>query len=480
MAEKEEMRVVDSVACRKRFTLLLLVLILFPLLPPTLNAQTYDAADFKRWLDELRPAARAAGVSDATFDHALGRIIPDCGQTGVFCGPPPSASDEPPAPAWTERAGLPKSCDKVSQKEFLEPARYFPENYIGRLVRAGQTLLGEMRANRPDTFRHILRVEHTYGVPVPILMGLWARETSFGEASLPHNAMVALVSLAYAGHEHRRPWMRRQLIAALRMLDEGRVAFGNFRSSWAGATGLTQIMPEEYLQFGADGDGDGVKDIWTSVPDALATTANILRHAGWRPRQAWGREVRLPEGWDCTREGRASRMPLGRWAEQSGIAPADRGMESTSALLTGDESMYPLTPAGAFGPAYLAGENFDVLRAYNPSDLYALFIGYVADRLGCDTEAAPCTFMRPWPASANPFEFSVENICRLQIGLKERGMLNGEADGLFGPQTRAAIGRWQKDQGGRPTCYPSRELFDQLTGEWKPEAMHKEGAPATP
>jgi lytic murein transglycosylase len=467
--------VFDSVACRGRFTLLIALILCF--IPATLHAQTHDAKDFANWLDALKPVARAAGVSEATFDHVLGRITPDCSQTGVFCGAPPSAQA---IPSWTQRTGLPKSCEKTTQREFLEPAAYFPEGHIGRLVRKGQTLLGDMRANRPDTFQHILKVEQTYGVPVPILMGLWARETSFGDASLPHNAVIALVSLAYAGHEHRRPWMRRQLIAALRMLDEGHIAFGNFRSSWAGATGLTQIMPEEYLQFGADGDGDGVSDIWTSAPDALATTANILRHRGWRARQGWGREVRLPEGWDCTRESRANRMPLRRWADQAGVALADRGAESTAALLTGEETVYPLTPTGALGPAYLAGENFDVLRAYNPSDLYALFIGYVADRLGCDTEAGPCIFTQPWPESANPFAFSVENICRLQLGLKEKGMLTGEADGLFGPQTRAAIGRWQKAQGGRPTCYPSRELFDQLTGDRKQEAMHKDGAPITP
>jgi lytic murein transglycosylase len=470
--------VIDSVACRLR-AMLSVAFILALFAPAPLSAQTYDRRDFTNWLDALKPVVKAAGVSEATFDHALARIEPDCTQTGVSCGAPQSAPTEP---SWSERTGLPKSCDKVSQREFLEPARYFPESYIAALVRKGQTLLSDMRRNRPDTFQNVLNIEQTYGVPVPILMGLWARETSFGDADLPHNAVVALASLAYAGPEARRPWMRRQLIAALRMLDGGYVPFNNFRSSWAGATGLTQIMPEEYLKFGADGDGDGIKNIWTSVPDALATTANVLRNMGWRPRQGWGREVRLPEtgdGWDCTREGRASRQSLRRWAEDPNIVPVDRGLESTSALLIGEESSYPLTPTGTLGPAFLVGDNFDVLRAYNPSDLYALFIGYIADRLGCDTEGAPCTFVHPWPQPENAFEFSVENICRLQLGLKANGMLPGEADGLFGPMTRAAIGRYQKAQGGKATCYPSRELFDQLGGDWKSEAMHQDGAPVT-
>jgi lytic murein transglycosylase len=453
------------------------------LIPSSARAQSHDAQntpdaqDFRIWADALKPAARAAGVSEATFDHVMGRLVPDCGQTGVSCGP---ARNEPAERSWTERAGLPNSCEKVSQKEFLEPAGYFPENHIGAMVRKAQAMLRDMRENRPDTYGHILAIERLYGVPVPILMGLWARETSLGEANLPHNAVIALASLAYAGPESRRPWMRRQLIAALRMLDEGFITFDRFRSSWAGATGLTQIMPEEYLQLGADGDGDGRKDIWSSAPDALATTANILRHRGWRAGLGWGREVRLPqtaEGWDCTREGRGNRLPLRRWAEQFGVAPVDRGMESAGPLLSGDEPVYPLTPAGALGPAFLVGDNFDVLRAYNPSDLYALFIGYVADRIGCDAENAPCVFTRPWPASANPFPFSVENICRLQIGLKQQGAIHAEPDGLFGPFTRAAIGRFQKAQSRRPTCYPGKELLDQLTGDWRPEAMHQDGAP---
>jgi hypothetical protein len=172
---------------------------------------------------------------------------------------------------------------------------------------------------------------------------------------------------------------------------------------------------------------------------------------------------------------------MSRWVEQHGIRPADSGAEAAGPLLAGDDSGFLLMPAGTLGPAFLAEDNFVVLHAYNPSDLYALFIGYVGDRLGCDTETETCTFTKPWPqAGEHAFAFSVENICRLQLSLKEKGMLNGEADGLFGPQTRAAIGRYQKAQGGKPTCYPSRELFDQLSGSWKEEAMHKEGMPVTP
>jgi lytic murein transglycosylase len=454
-----------------------------------LRAQPNLDQDFKAWLAELRPAALESGVSEAGFDRIFAGLAPNCEQTGVSCPSPAAdtgtATPEEPAapsrpPSFTERTGLPPSCNKVSQREFLEPAAYFPEEYLRRLIRKGQAMLEDLRSNRPETYGHIRRVEQTYGVPVSILMGLWARETAFGEAPLNHNAVVALASLAYAGGESRRPYMRRQLIGALKMVDSGAVSMEDFRSSWAGATGLTQIMPDEYLAYGVDGDGDGGIDIWTSPPDALATTANVLSRRGWKPHGGWGRAVQLPETADCTLEGRVNKRPMSRWADQHGIRAADRGGEAAGPVLTGEETGFLLMPAGTLGPAFLAEENFAALHAYNPSDLYALFIGYVGDRLGCDTETEACTFLKPWPqAGDSAFPFSVENVCRLQLSLKAAGALHGEADGLFGPQTRTAIGRWQKAQGLRPTCYPSRELFEQLRGAAKEEARHIEGKAAT-
>lgn len=440
-----------------------------------------EAERFQGWLRELKPAAVEAGVSETGFDRITGGLAPDCGQTGVFCG---AQASDAPQPSFTERTGLPKSCDKVAQREFLEPAGYFPDDYLRRLVRKGQVMLEDLRTNKPEIWQHILKVEETYGVPVPILMGLWARETALGDARLGYNAVAALGSLAYAGQEHRRAWMRRQFIAALKMVDRGDIAFDAFRSSWAGATGLTQIMPEEYLRYAVDGDGDGRKDIWASVPDALATTANVLKSHGWRAPGGWGRAVKVPapgETFDCTQEGRVSRKPAARWTEQLGLAPIAGPQEAASPPLNPDQTVWLLMPAGQSGPAFLVTENFDVLRDYNPSDLYALFIGTINDRLACDTADAPCGFAAPWPERGpDSFAFSVENICRLQLGLKARGVLLGEADGLFGPQTRTAIGRWQKAQGAAPTCYPTRPIFEELTGAVRAEAMQKTEGAATP
>ncbi len=445
------------------------------------GAESAGGEPFAAWLRELKPAALKAGVSQATFDRVFAGLAPDCNQTGVACGP---ASSEPAAPSWSERTGLPESCNKVPQKEFLEPAAYFPENYIRQLVEKGRGMLDDLRANHGETYHQILKIEETYGVPVPVLLGLWARETGLGEATLEHNAVVALASLAFAGPEQRRPWMRQQLIAALQMIERGDVGFEQFRSSWAGATGLTQIMPGEYLDFAADGDGDGRKDIWNSAPDALATTANILSQHGWQPHLAWGGEVQVPsvaEGWDCTIEDRGERRTLGRWAGQFGIRPAPQAGMSPSPKLREEDTAYLLAPAGTLGPAFLVTENFDALREYNPSDLYALFIGTISDRLSCAAEDESCGFAQSWPDEGpDAFTFTVENICRLQLSLKQKGILSGAADGLFGPQTRAAIGRYQRAKGMQPTCYPSRQLLEELSGSLRAEAMHRDAGAATP
>jgi hypothetical protein len=268
------------------------------------------------------------------------------------------------------------------------------------------------------------------------------------------------------------------------MVENGDIGFDAFRSSWAGATGLTQLMPEEYLHYGVDGDGDGRKDVWNSVPDALATTANILKQHGWGGPGGWGRQVRVPEpseSFDCTLEGRVSRRPAAEWTEQLHLTPLDGPSEAGSPPFNPDQPIWLLMPAGSSGPAFLVTENFEALRDYNPSDLYALFIGTINDRLGCDTEEKPCGFAAPWPASGpDSFTFTVENLCKLQLGLKQRGVLHGEADGLFGPQTRTAIGRYQKAQGAKPTCYPTRQLIEELSVAPRTEAMHSETTAATP
>lgn len=421
---------------------------------------------FDAWVAELWPAAQAKGVSRQTFDHVFAKMKPDCKIPGVYC---PGEKQTPGGKKLSERTGLPVSCNKVTQKEFLEPAKYFPPKYIRRLALRGREILQNLEKEGPRTHENLLEVEESFRVSRWMLMGLWGRETAFGEAKLDHNALQALASIAYAGYEARRDWFRNQLLAALKMVEDGHIGVPEFRSSYAGATGLTQIMPDEFLGFAVDGDRDGKRDIWNSIPDSLATTANVLKDRGWRADQhSWGYEIHLSKTnkkFDCTLENRSNRWPVKRWMQEYGVVRVPRhGVEEPDFPSTTNMG-YLVLPAGARGPAFLATQNFDVLRSYNTSDVYAIFVGHLADRVACDNENRQCNFYKSWPApSQDDFEFSVENLCRLQIALKKKGFLNGTPDGLFGVGTRVGIGRYQKSRKQQPDCYPTKSLFKELVG----------------
>jgi lytic murein transglycosylase len=299
-------------------------------------------------------------------------------------------------------------------------------------------------------------------------MGLWGRESAYGEASMKHNAIRALASHAYAGY--RQDFFRGQLIAALKMVDDGHISVDRFTSSYAGATGLTQIMPDEFVGFAVDGDRDGRRDIWNSIPDSMATTANVLKDRGWNSAaRSWGYEIVLPEPderFDCTMENRSNRWPIGRWQSEFGLKRVPRLGVEEPPFPNPDNTGYLVMPAGARGPAFLVTENFDVLRSYNTSDVYALFVGHLADRIGCDTASRECRFHKSWPKSTrDDFEFSVETLCRMQVALKEQGHLEGTPDGLFGVGTRVAIGRYQKATQRKPDCYPTQSLYKEIVGK---------------
>lgn len=420
---------------------------------------------FTAFVDGLWPEAKAAGVSRETFDRVFTGMAANCNQPDVHCGGGGGA--ERPRVPMGERTGLPSSCNKVSQKEFLQPEKYFPAAYMRRLALRGRDILANLQARDPKAYRDLMDIEANFRVPHLVLMGLWGRETAFGEAALEHNALQALASSAYAGIKSRRAWARQQLISALKMVERGDVSVASFRSSYAGATGLTQIMPTEYLGFAVDGDLDGRKDIWRSVADSMATTANVLKDRGWRSSErSWGYEVvgrRRPI--NCLMEGVENRWPLRRWMTEFGVQRVPRRDLDRPGFPNPENSGYLVMPAGTRGPAFLVTGNFDVLRRYNPSELYALFVGHLGDRIGCDTDKTECGFYTPWPqAGSNDFEFSVENICRLQMALRQGGFMTAQPDGLFGAQTRVAIGRYQVSRNQEPDCYPNRALFDSLVG----------------
>ncbi|MEJ2118653.1 MAG: lytic murein transglycosylase [Alphaproteobacteria bacterium] len=342
-----------------------------------LNNNALAEESFSTWVHKLWPEAQRAGVSKPTFDRIFARMTVNCHQPDVSCG----KSRQPRVPL-SDHTGLPATCNKVAQKEFLQPDKYFPPAYLRRLALRGREILRELKSKDRPVYRSITDVERNFRVSRLVLMGIWGRETAFGEAPLDYNAVQALASSAYAGIKSRRAFARRQLLAALVMIERGEVTYANFRASYAGATGLTQIMPHEYLKFAVDADLDGRKDVWRSVADSMATTANILKDRGWQSSdRSWGYEV-VSRGkmLNCTLEGPKNRWPIRRWMKEHGLKRVPRNDIEQPRFPNPANDAYLLAPAGTRGPAFLVTGNFDVLRRYNPSELYALFVGHCRSR----------------------------------------------------------------------------------------------------
>ena len=212
------------------------------------------------------------------------------------------------------------------------------------------------------------------------------------------------------------------------------------KSSWAGAMGQPQFLPSKYLDNAVDMDGDGARDIWKSVPDSLGSIANYLRRHGWAPGRRWGTEVDLPESVPCTLEGPDQSKTVAEWTKL-GVRAKDGALPGAP-----DATLHLMTPAGRTGPAFLVSKNFYVLKEYNESDLYALFVGHLADRL---KGGAPIQGKWTTPKGVGRAE-----IASMQRRLEARGHDVGTADGLIGFRTRVAVGRWQAGQGRAPTCFP--------------------------
>ncbi len=200
------------------------------------------------------------------------------------------------------------------------------------------------------------------------------------------------------------------------------------RSSWAGAMGLTQFMPSEYFTHAHDLDGDGNTDIFNSIPDALASAARQLKGKGWVPGETWGYEVRLSPRTDCSLEGPTQARPIAEWAKL-GVVRA-RGRPWTEKEL-GLEA-YLMSPAGGYGPSFLVLENYKVIRLYNMSDLYAVFVGHLADRI-----AGGGDFETPWGGVAPQ---KTRTISEIQERLKAQGYEVEKIDGKVGSNTRKLIG----------------------------------------
>ncbi|WP_246735768.1 lytic murein transglycosylase [Agrobacterium sp. a22-2] len=381
---------------------------------------------FRSWLNaDLWPQAEKSGVSRKVFDAATADLslnwdLPDLVSPGS--APPKDRSQ--------------------SQAEFSSPGAYFSEKRLQGLAGTGRSLA----AKHAGTLR---RIEATYGVPGSVIVAIWGRESGFGQAKLPHPAIEVLATKAFMST--RKDLFTRELISALHIVEGGDIAASKMMGSWAGALGQPQFLPTSYLKYAVDFDGDGHRDIWNSVPDSLASIANYLAKSGWQRGRDWGFEVSIPAGVSCTQEGPDKAQPLSKWAA-TGIKRIS-GKAFPKAEL-GERTMM-LMPAGTHGPEFLVSPNFYVIKEYNNSDLYALFIGNLADRIAHGGGA----FAGPWGDVGKMLR---SDVLAMQKALVAKGYDVGTVDGLPGFKTRRSLGDWQQKSGMAPTCYPDASLKAKL------------------
>ena len=387
-------------------------------MPATAQDRARVEAQFQDWLAQtVWPHAKAKGVSRATFNAAFDGVrlnwdLPDLVPPG-------------------SRAKTPK---RQRQAEFGAPAKYFNRGSVNGATATGRKLARQYAQT-------LARVERATGVPGHIILAIWGRESGYGRVAIPHNVFEVLGTKGFMST--RADYFTQELIAALQIAQAGHAPSGAMKSSWAGALGQPQFMPSSFLKYAADGNGDGRADIWRSEVDTLTSIGNYLARHGWVKGRDWGFEVRVPASVSCTLEGPDQGRPINRWAAMGVTRVNGKAFPTHEQRGEG----YLLMPAGRNGPAFIVTPNFYVLKDYNMSDLYALFVGHVGDRIAYGMG----DFEGRW---GNVGAMYRSDIAAMQRGLEAMGHDVGGANGLPGFKNRRSIGRWQEATGQRATCFP--------------------------
>ena len=372
------------------------------------HAKAEPAESFDGFIAALWPDAAARGISRATFDTAFAGVTADSRVIHAM----------------------------QRQPEYGKPIGV----YLAGLVSAANIAMGQRKsAQWADTLRLI---DQRFGVDPTILVSIWGIESSFGDGREHWDVFRSLATLAQA--RFQAPYFRDELLSALVILQQGHIARPQFIGSWAGAMGQCQFMPSSYLKYAVDFDGDGRPDIWTSVPDALASIANYVRKTGWQPHLPWGFEVVVPQGFDYAISRAAFRDWVGRgFKRAAGSALPDAG----EAIL--------FFPSGAAGPAFLVTDNFVVLKQFNNSDAYALAVGELSDRM-----RGRGPIRAAWPA--DDFQPSRTERMALQRRLADLGYKVDDFNGHLDFGLRDHLRELQRKFGMVPDGYPSRALLDRL------------------
>jgi lytic murein transglycosylase len=378
-----------------------------------LTAPPVSADEFPACLARLRAQAVQRGIAPATFDTHAARLQPDLSVLELL----------------------------DTQPEFTTPVW----DYLAALVDDERVDDGRAMLER---WRDVLqKVEKRYGVDPATVVAVWGVESNYGRSLGKRPLLISLGTLACMGR--RQNYFRGEFLDLLKIIDEGHIPPERLTGSWAGAFGQTQFMPSTFLRLAADFDGDGRRDLVDNAADALASTANFLRRGGWKSGETWGFEVRLPAGFDTSLAGRRNKRPMSTWAAR-GVKLADGGP-----LPDGGPDRALVLPAGAKGPAFLTGKNFDVIYGYNAAESYALAIAHLSDRL-----RGGGAFRTPWPTDDPGLSRAGRR--ELQRLLIARGHDIGEADGMIGAKSRRAIAQEQEALGRKADGRASSWILETL------------------
>ena len=387
---------------------------------PVDSLEVEHSQKFALWVAEFSTQARAAGIDEATlhiaFDHV--RFVPSV-----------VASDR-------------------AQPEFTRPVWDYLDNALSpQRIARGEAKLRQLRsAANGDAKVDVEAIAARYGVPAEVLVAIWGMESNYGSFVGDIPTVDALATLGFEGR--REEWARGQLLAALKILQNRDIDRAQMVGSWAGAMGQTQFLPTNFLAYAVDADGDGRRDLWGSLADVMASTANFLASSGWQAGQPWGLEVRLPAEFDHARADANVRQSTAQWARE-GVQAMDGAPLPTLA----DAAI--LLPASARGPAFLVGNNFRTILRYNNANSYALAVNLLAQQL-----AGGSVVQSVWPRDLQLLSRS--QLLTLQTALNARGFNSGAPDGVVGPATQRGVRLYQLSLGLPADGYPTLDLLQRL------------------